>query len=73
MCEQSQLDSLARDELDAALAYDICDEFPAMPSLNVLQIQIPPARLKILTAHDHPLAQCREVTAAQLSGSPFGS
>ena len=29
------------------------------------------ARLKILTAHDHPLAQCREVTAAQLSGSPF--
>lgn len=69
MCEQRQLDSLARDELDAALAYDICDEFPAMPSLNVLQIQT--ARLKILTAHDHPLAQCREVTAAQLSGSPF--
>jgi DNA-binding transcriptional LysR family regulator len=69
MCEQRQLDSLARGELDAALAYDICDEFSAIPALNVLQIQTD--RLMILTAQDHPLAQCREVTATQVDGLPF--
>jgi DNA-binding transcriptional LysR family regulator len=69
MSEQRQLDSLARGELDAALAYDICDEFSAMPSLNVLQIQTD--RLKILAARDHPLARFLEVTAAELSGLPF--
>lgn len=69
MCEQRQLDSLARSELDAALAYDICDEFSRMPSLNVLQIQTD--RLKILAALDHPLARSCEVTASQLDGSPF--
>jgi DNA-binding transcriptional LysR family regulator len=69
MSEQRQLDSLARGELDAALAYDICDEFSAMPALNVLQIQAD--RLKILTAQDHPLARSREVIAAELNGLPF--
>jgi DNA-binding transcriptional LysR family regulator len=69
MCEQRQLDLLARGELDAALAYDICDEFSAIPALNVLQIQTD--RLKILAARDHPLAKFSEVTAAQLNGLPF--
>jgi len=69
MCEQRQLDLLARGELDAGVAYDICDEFATIPSLDQLHIQTD--RLRLITALDHPLAKAGTVTTAQLDGSPF--
>jgi DNA-binding transcriptional LysR family regulator len=69
MCEQRQMDMLARGELDAGVAYDICDEFATMPSLNLLHIQTD--RLRLITSLNHPLAGAGEVTTAQIDGSPF--